>query len=184
MSNPAELADRLERLTQHQDIHQTLETFKSMSIEEMHKQKITFGKAHHGKTYHEVWTTEKQWTKFMLKRYQQTTKVEHLMYFHYVELMVERQELETGLLSDEETELRYDIGNQSHSQQPKSKAAPKPKPRVRRPEIHELNEDEFAEEEATWTVTTNDEVTALQHRMGAIEEALTEVVQHLRGQNQ
>ena len=57
------LTDRLSRLAKTQTEEDSMMSFKAMSLEEMGQTPITFGKAHVGKNFMEIWTVEKQWLK-------------------------------------------------------------------------------------------------------------------------
>lgn len=128
------LATRLERLQRHQDGSTTLENFRWLTTEEMGKDVINFGKAHQGETLHHVWTNHQDWIKYMVKRFANSTKVEHQKLFIYVDRMIKKEEIHLGVVSDPDDEETMPVaagkGAGKSSHQGKSAAA-KPKAKAK-----------------------------------------------------
>ena len=59
-----------------------------------YQETITFGQAHKGHTYQEVWHQDQAWVLWFTQHYGNSKKGSHRQFLHYVELMIERAELE------------------------------------------------------------------------------------------
>ena len=73
------------------------------SMQERDQMKIEFGTKHLGKTFLEVWTNDQQWVPWFVKRYQTSTKGVHRLLIQYIELKVERAELEGEKITVQES---------------------------------------------------------------------------------
>ena len=73
---------------------QDFSKIEAMSMSELSERKIDFGKAHVGKTYGQVWETEKTWMKKFVKTFGGSEKFSHRAFLYFVELKVERAEIE------------------------------------------------------------------------------------------
>lgn len=202
MTAPMSLASRMERLQLHREENPDLENFRWLTTEEMGKDIVTFGKAHQGETFKHVWSNHRDWIKFMLKRYPNSQKVEHQKLFMYVDRMVEKEEIELGVVSDpDEEETEETAHGKGHGKPCQTKgngkgkmtAAAKPKAKTRaaaRPsdvpvELEELEEDSWdavSEMNQGYNVEAEN-VQALQQRMLHMENALTEVIRHIQEKN-
>lgn len=179
ISEPAMLANRLERMLNRQAGVQDIEAFKNLSIEEMGRHPVSFGQTHVGKTFAQMFDEEKSWVKMMLRKFANSQKNEHLKLFHYVALRVARLELESG------AEFEDDGNSWAHVETPvpraTNKAKAKPKARTYASSEIPVPED-FVEDPDSLIPWTEDQenIQALQDRMLNIENALSEVIQHLR----
>lgn len=70
------LAARFDRITQTQR-GINFDEFRMMSMEEMEACRVGFGAAHKGKTYQEVWETEKSWCRFIFTKHGASETLEH-----------------------------------------------------------------------------------------------------------
>ena len=170
------LADRLMKVSPGQETAGSLEVFKGMSLEEMDQYPVTFGKTHLGKAYIEIWTSQVKWLQWFTKTYEGSTKTEHLKLLHYTTLMIERAELE---------------GEKDAQQMPMIKAKAKAKSKtmpmqVRLPESDPEDDDVWLAAEMasqpSYAVdpVMQENVNALQGRMTHMENALGEILSHLR----
>ena len=181
-STPAimSLADRLSRV-QTTFGEDGLESFKRKSLEEMHAEPITFGRAHLGKTFLEVWTNEPRWLKWFLKTYESSSKTDHLRLIHYCSVMIERIELEASLPEMEPEQMPV---------VPKAKPKPKARPATQigsmepPAEFPRSDEEDLESWGAVPPIETDENISALQQRMLHMENAMTEVLSHLRAQRQ
>mgnify|MGYP006897948629 FL=1 len=167
------LTDRLSRLAKTQTEEDSMMSFKAMTLEEMGQTPITFGKAHVGKNFMEIWTVEKQWLMWFTKTYASSSKTDHMKLLHYTELMV----------SQAETEAESD-----QQQMPLMQPHPKPKAKgkasnptgIPMPEMFEA--EPWMESELVYVPPSlqQEELTVLQDRMSSLEGAMTEILNHLR----
>eukprot|EP00435_Cladocopium_sp_Y103_P024627 s655_g6.t1 len=172
-------SDRLMKVSQNQESEESLETFKNKSLEEMGQYTVTFGKTHLGKPYIEVWSSQMRWLQWFTKTYEGSAKVEHQKLLHYTALMIERAELEMG----------EDAQQQPVRPVPKTKAMPKAKS-LPMPTAIDLEDDDLwlaaeMESQPSYVVDhmTQESMSALQGRMSQVENALGEILNHIRTNN-
>ena len=96
------------------------------SILELEKMKVDFGKKHLAATFQEVWSQDQPWIVWFVGHYPNSKKTSHVLFRHYVELMVERAELteQKVPLVTPQTALPA-IGGEIGKPYPKPKAQPK-----------------------------------------------------------
>eukprot|EP00435_Cladocopium_sp_Y103_P014769 s1455_g3.t1 len=170
------LSKRLESLKTGAYADQVAE-FKALPWDAMCNTKIDFGKAHMGKTYLTVWHTEPGWVRWVVKTYEGSQKAEHQKFLTFVELMIEMEEKgATPTSINVET-----IPDQMPIHAAKAKCKPKSRPApVNEDLLVHLDEADVEE----WMEMPSDEntemITALQARMGFLENAMTEVLNHIR----
>ena len=66
-----------------------------MSLTELKATTMSFGKAHMGKSFQEIWDSDPQWIKWFLSHYAASTKTEHRKMILFIQLMIEESEKET-----------------------------------------------------------------------------------------
>ena len=167
------LTERLSRLEQDQGEADAMSAFKEMTLEEMGHVPITFGKAHVGKSFMEIWTLEKKWLMWFIRTYQTSTKPEHMKLVIYTERMVEQAEQES---------------QSSHRQMPVTQPRPKPKAKtqaltpVETPVPEVINEEPWMESDLIYVPPSvhQEEINQLQSRMANLEGALHEILSHIR----
>jgi hypothetical protein len=167
------LTERLSRLEQDQGEADAMSAFKEMTLEEMGHVPITFGKAHVGKNFMEIWTLEKKWLMWFIRTYQTSTKPEHMKLVIYTERMVEQAEQES---------------QSSHRQMPVTQPRPKPKAKtqaltpVETPVPEVINEEPWMESDLIYVPPSvhQEEINQLQSRMANLEGALHEILSHIR----
>ena len=64
--------------------------FEQKSLEDMGNCRVSFGKAHMGKSFLEMWENEKHWVKWFVRTYANSQKEEHRKMIIYVEKMVQQ----------------------------------------------------------------------------------------------
>jgi hypothetical protein len=153
-----------------------LAEFRGMPWEVMCNQKVDFGKAHLGKSYLTTWHQEPSWVRWVVKTYEGSQKIEHQKFMVFVELMVQMEE--QGAIP-----TSIEINTSPHMEQPpviaKAKARPKSQPQQADLFTHLSEED--VEEWMEMPPNENTEmINALQARMGFLENAMTEVLNHIR----
>eukprot|EP00435_Cladocopium_sp_Y103_P019643 s813_g4.t1 len=175
----------------------SVEAFKLLSLEEMGEHRITFGKTHVGRKYSEIWETEKGWVKWFSKVYAESQKDEHRKVLAYIEAMVTQHEATYELSPLQDTGTQQQVIAPKAKMGPKSKAAPAPAMSVT---------TEISEEADSWdpwdvmgdvmhnypnhtaqpvhVTSYQQEINdALQSRILNVENALTEILNHVRQSN-
>ena len=135
-----------------------------LSLPELKKMTMDFGKAHVGKTFLEVWQSEPTWIKWFLAHYASSSKVEHRRMIRFIQLMIEEAESETPQPSAKS--LPKALGAQ-----PKSLSKPQDVPEL--PVESEMDAFEMMSE-APWVAAaeTREDIHALQARMLSLETAM------------
>ena len=165
------LSERLCRLSCSKGDPEELEKFKKLSLEEMGSSPITFGKAHLGRPYAEIWNQEAKWLQWFVRTYETSQKIDHMKLLHYVTLMIERSETET-------------LTEPSQMPVPRPKPKPKSRPAQMVSEISDEEEDTWLEMQnpPTYSLTAmeSENIIALQTRMNHLEGAVSEILGLLR----
>eukprot|EP00435_Cladocopium_sp_Y103_P033065 s2915_g8.t1 len=186
------LASRLDRVIA-QGSTDSVEAFRQLPVEEMGEHRITFGRTHVGRTYSEMWATEKGWVRWFSKVFADSQKDEHRKVLIYIEAMVTQHEQTYNMTPLQETDVHQGVIAPVPKAKtwPKSKAAPAPAMSV----TSEINEE--VEPWDPWDIM--DQVTrpahvdmanhqqevndAMQTRILHVENALTEILNHVRQAN-
>ena len=133
------------------------------------KTKIDFGKAKMNQTFAQAFQ-DKEWTNYMLTRFEDSQKPSHLRYFQYVKLMI--QEDSQSPTSTVKTKVNV---KEKEEVKPTSLGMAKP-----------VDEEEDSDWERMTGVQTH-QMTEMQinqnemeSRMGRMEEALAQVISHLQ----
>ncbi|CAL1130755.1 unnamed protein product [Cladocopium goreaui] len=159
-----------------------------------HDQKVQFGQKHLGRPFHQVWEEDQEWISFIASKYAESTKMSHRLIVRYITLRVEQHER-----SQTPIRVAPPAESQAASSQlpmslrpvPKIKAKPKAASQIPHSEIVHLPDMEAEEEE--WNLGTyqsgyteptpmNADMMAMQTRMLHLENALTQVIQHMEHQ--
>ena len=177
------LADRSDRVLERSQTYaqgDSLEEFKSLSFEEKCQQTVTFGKTHVGKTYLDMYHHEPKWMKWFLRTYETSQKLDHLKLRHFVQIMVEQEE-------KGETPPTMTMTEPSHQMPMFAKAKARPRDPTSSHRLHEemTLHQEMEPEADEWSLASvnpesNEMITALQVRMGHVENAMTEILNHIR----
>ena len=161
--------------------------FEQKTLEEMCNCRIAFGKAHVGKSYLEMWETEKGWMKWFIRTYSDSHREEHRKLIIYVEKMVQQLEIDNGLPTLEETETQQGIVQPRCKVLPKAKASAYMTNQAHLDAMTVMSEDpndpwDVMEQIHTVPVTMQyqEDMNAMQNRVLAVENALTEILSLLR----
>ena len=180
------LSSRLDRVLA-QGSTDSVETFRQLSLEEMGGHKVTFGKSHIGKTYAEMWQTEKGWIRWFSKTYGDSQKDEHRKMLAYVEAMIAQHEeiYEMAPLQENAQE----VIRPHPKTQPKSKAAPAPMMMTATTEIMTEMDDpwdvmDLQTQAAIMHSPQQEMIDALQSRVLNMENVMGEILNHVRHANQ
>ena len=172
------LSSRLDRVLA-QGSTESVENFRKLSVEEMGQHKVTFGKSHIGKTFAEMWESEKGWIRWFSKTYGDSQKDEHKKILAYIEAMVAQHEMiyeMDPLLVDAQEVI-----------QPRAKVMPKSKAMPAMPASDMIPSSNVAEDPwdvmdiRTQSSVENQEIIdALQTRVLNMENAIGEILNHIR----
>ena len=185
------LASRLDRVLS-QGSPESVESFRTLTVVEMGETKITFGRAHVGRTYEEMWRSEKGWMRWFAKTYASSQKEEHQKLLIYIDAMVNQHETLYDMNPVTAPETNQEVIRPRPKGQPKSKAAANPA------QVMSMTSESVEEGELwdPWDVMYHDVPTAamispqqemidaLQSRVLNVENALTEILNHVRQTHQ
>lgn len=183
----ASLLNRLKNLQEETPV--VLTDLSGLTLEELAKEKVSFGQKHMGDTYETAWE-DQQWINFMVSKYGSSKVLSHRRLIRYVELKVEEHEKTQQvipLLPPRESQAGYTDVTEGHSgnrfTQPKAKA--RPVVMSREPPIPLDGEDELEFEMYNSGImdqpplSQDPDFLAMQQRMLNMEDALTKVIRHL-----
>ena len=171
-----------------------LKDISHLTLKDLQDQKVQFGEKHLGRPFHQVWEEDQEWISFIASKYADSTKMSHRLIVRYITLRVEQHER-----SQTPIRVAPPVESQAASSQlpmslrpvPKIKAKPKAASQIPHSEIVHLPDMEAEEEE--WNLGTyqsgyteptpmNADMMAMQTRMLHLENALTQVIQHMEHQ--
>lgn len=184
----ATLSDRLKKV----QTEIAVKSIPDIPIQDLEVETINFGKKHRGKTFNQVWMADQGWVQWFISHFHASSDSNHRKFLMFVEKKVSELELW------ENTILKTNGEPGTSSQQPvQPRPKVNPKAKSKMPPPMDLAAAEAAlleaeeEEEGFDVIDTMEmptyqsqealDVAALQTRMLNLENALTEIVQHLRG---
>ena len=177
------LSNRLDRVLA-QGSGESVEAFRQLSVEEMGQHKVTFGKSHIGKTYAEMWQQEKGWIRWFSKTYGDSQKDEHRKILVYIEAMVSQPELTYEMEPLHGAETTQEVIRPAPNIMPKSKAMPA----AAMIPMHTFEEDPWdvmdIRSQTSVGGPQQEIIDALQSRVLTIENALGEILNHVRQSGQ
>lgn len=196
------LSRRLQRIQER--VEAPLPALESLSLEQMEKQVMDFGKAHVGKCYRQMWEQEQAYISWFVSHYQASTKLEHRKFLQYITCKVDRAELTGERIPVKPAEKDLDVftGKGYGKQSPKAKSRGRPMastsaiPEAAMDEMNQLVQKGFVSPEEAWQSLeadhfeivqneeileepTHPEIGHLESRMLNLENALSRVIQHL-----
>eukprot|EP00435_Cladocopium_sp_Y103_P045699 s1817_g13.t1 len=146
------------------------ESIDHLTLEDLKVEKMSFGKAHIGRPFLEVWNTSPEWTQWFLQHYAGSSKLAHRKMIKFIKLMIEETEnkLEDGQKPVAPQSLTTP---KTMGPQPKSKAMAAPSAAAEGP---------MSSNGTPW-VNTEDpsSVHHLEARMLNMENALQQILNHL-----
>jgi hypothetical protein len=172
-------------------VDDSVDQFQQLTVQEMGDAKITFGKAHMGRTYLEMWLEEQNWIKWFIRTYSDSQKVEHRKLLIYVEKMISAHELEHKLPPMES--MTQGVVMPRCKGQPKAKASTAVDPFMFMEASSNIGTEQWDVMDPEETLAHNargldedphlESIEALQARMLHVESALMEILQHVRPAN-
>ena len=110
------LADRFQALQEDQK----KEEFMALSYEQLSQMRIAFGETKVNQTFLEVIEGDPKYVQWFARKYQDSKKEAHQAFLHFLDIYLERKEMERGLEQTVESPRRLHL-------QPKSKSRPAPR---------------------------------------------------------
>lgn len=167
-----------------------VEDMNKYSMAQLEEMTVEFGTTHKGKSFIEVWTHNQSWIKWFVEHYHNSAKPEHLKMLRFIELKVERLEMEgaTIPLTDGKPVDKPENPKmlKAQSKMP-AKAKSVAAPPMMTPSMSEETEP-WEEVDVMQHIMekehqeTREEVQVLQSRMLNIENALQSIMSHLQAQ--
>lgn len=163
------LAQQFKDFNKTQKAQGSRDVVSSMTLEELASEKIVFGESKKGQTFAKAFE-DQQWTEFILNRFENSEKPEHMMYIHYIRLRLQ-------------AEQKKSKGYPTTKEDIKDTKGPPPVPQDVWEELQTVDGTEsvmnvaFVQEEMLDLRQSNQ---SLFHRVGQIEFMMQEVLDHLR----
>ena len=163
------LAQQFKEFNKTQKSQVSHEVVSSMTLEELESEKIVFGEAKKGQTFSKAFE-DQAWTEFILSRFENSEKPEHMMYIHYIRLRLQAEQKKSKV-------------PQNTKEDTKSTKGMPPVPHDVWEELQPVDGTEavmnvaFVQEEMHDLRQSNQ---SLFHRVGQIEFMMQEVLEHLR----
>lgn len=157
-----DLAERFMKATNSQEDQVSLESIRALKYEDLQNRAMDFGKSKLGLPFREV-IQDNRYVSWFVKSYGTSQKPTHVRLLHFVKLHVERLE-------------------RTNSTRPKSKALPRNVPTSKTPGSPSSSEQEPEELEiSSWEQVhpQEQEVAALQERVGNMENMMQQILSHL-----
>ena len=156
--------------------------FKHMSMKQLEDSVIDFGQAQLGLKYQEVWERHQDWVTWFTNKYEKSAKESHQRFLHFVQLKIERAELEGK-------NIPLNAGPKTSTMKPmmKPKAAPPQIYQVPVASMPDMDEGEelfellqTEEEMPTAAIeVSGNQIEHLETRMLHMEDALSRILAHL-----
>ena len=138
-----------------------VEDIEKIPLATLAETKIDFGKAKVNQTFAQAFQ-DKDWTNYMLTRFEDSEKLSHRRFFQYVKLMIQ-EDFPTSTKSVKTKECSKKK-EESH--------------RISHSMAKPVDEEEDSEWEQMSGIKSNQ--TEMESRMGRVEEALAQVISHLQ----
>ena len=155
--------------------------FSHLSFNQLEETRVDFGQAHSGKTYREMWVNHQDWILWFTGRYEKSGKESHQKMLHYIQLMIERAEL-----NGTNVPLTKGTAPKGSMAMTKAKAMPKRamQPPTETTSVWDATEEEYEifTEEAEMGLSVaapegnNPDISHLEHRMLHVETTLSQII--------
>lgn len=156
-------------------------------LADLEQEKLPFGKKHVGKSFLQIWESDQSWIQWFVSHYQNSNTPDHRKFLMFVEKKIMELE-ETG------STIPRTSGSTDNSRQLPIRPSPKKEPKAKSKGYRQMVpfEEEVSSPEEEFDLITGAEMTpmyqsqdaldvaALQTRMLNLENAMTEIITHLR----
>ena len=167
----SDLADRLQAL----QTKKKTEEFQNMSYQELADMRITFGETKVNQKFLEVIEGDPRYTQWFARKYRNSQKESHQAFLYFLQLYVERKELETSPKQSVMPQKGLCL-----------KAKAKSRPSQMLP-AETGSQGSWSESEMPWDVMNEEsgaeireELAETRRRMASMETTLAQITQHLR----
>ena len=145
-----------------------VESIDHLTLDMLKTEKMSFGKAHLGRPYIEVWHSSPEWTKWFFQHYQNSNKLAHRKMIRFIKMMIEETESHGDVPQQAPISPMMHATPKTMIGRPKAKAMPATSTSIEMPA------------EATGTPWTETEDPHNLHvRMLNLENALHQIIEHL-----
>lgn len=168
-----QLANRLRAASTAQSSDQAdqLKEVMKMTMKDLEKETIQFGKTHVGRTFGSM-KDETSYLTFFAGKFKNSNKIEHVKFLRFIQLHVEQMEKNAG------THKTKDKGKNS------STATAKKKKEESEPDLSSISSEDDWEHPPTTEVTSL-ELMTMQNRMAQMEVVMQQILSHItQNQNQ
>ena len=176
------LSAQLLRLQKHQKEEEDQVEIDEMTLADLETQVIMFGKTKMGCKFPEAFA-DTQWTRFVVSKFESSTKKEHRMYVRYVQLRLDQMEKEELSPEDRYCLHQTTVGPTSSKtterKGPMTALKSKAKPKASSASVPTYAPDPQGLDLAM-SPSFPEELYDLQGRMNSVEHTLQEIVHHLR----
>ena len=176
------LSAQLLRLQKQQKEEEDHVEIDEMTLADLETQVIMFGKTKTGCKFPEAFA-DTQWTRFVVSKFESSTKKEHRMYVRYAQLRLDKMEKEELSPEDRyylhQTPVEPTSSKTTETKGPMTALKPKAKPKAYPANVPTYVPDPQALDLAM-SPSFPEELYDLQGRMNSVEHTLQEIVHHLR----
>ena len=176
------LSAQLLRLQKQQKEEEDHVEIDEMTLADLKTQVIMFGKTKMGCKFPEAFA-DTQWTRFVVSKFESSTKKEHRMYVRYVQLRLDKMEKEELSPEDRyylhQTPVEPTSSKTTETKGPMTALKSKAKPKAYSAPVPTYAPDPQALDLAM-SPSFPEELYDLQGRMNSVEHTLQEIVHHLR----
>lgn len=166
-----DLADRFQAL----QTQKKTEEFQALSFQELSEMRVTFGEAKLNQKFIDVVEGDPKYTQWFARKYQNSQKESHQAFLYFLQLYVERKELEA-------TSPKVGMKPKDLNLKPKAKVQPAPK---RLPETG--SQGSLSDEETPWdmmheepNLEIREEMADNRRRLESMESVLAQITHQLR----
>jgi hypothetical protein len=166
-----DLADRFQAL----QTQKKTEEFQALSFQELSEMRVTFGEAKLNQKFIDVVEGDPKYTQWFARKYQNSQKESHQAFLYFLQLYVERKELEA-------TSPKVGMKPKDLNLKPKAKVQPAPK---RRQDTG--SQGSLPDEETPWdmmheepNLEIREEMADNRRRLESMENVLAQITHQLR----
>lgn len=178
------VAARMRQYHQAQKKQQTgdqLEEIEQMTLQDLAKETITFGQAHRGENFAEVFQNH-SWVDWFTSCYEKSTKPAHRKFIRYVELRLDAE------LDQEIPEKNYNKEKSKESPPKKASGSQEPNmDKIKVKEVDQISDEEWENMDLPTMADMQEQVShmnqanlQLHHRVNNMEMAVQEILEHVK----
>jgi len=156
--------------------------FGKYSIVELEDMTVTWGTTHRGCYFEQIWCEHQSYVKWFLEHYSKSTSLEHQKFLFFIQLKVERLQLETESKNPKKLPSETGVSKTSPAKKTKPQPASQPAPAQPLPLAAKnfWDNGSVAETNGSWEACTQSE-RSLENRVEDLEAKLEAVGEVLAG---